>query len=514
MKMYKWISVAVLLMLTMQLFAKVYPDSVQQASKEQYRIRQGLNIDISGGGGVGRYAFKQFNAQSDHVSNAIALPTWNAALGINYYFLDWLGVGTGVQYSTYANTSNINKPWTEHVDDDGYGDPYDLTATPKGIVEKQSLSMVEVPLALRFRVIEANVGLHAAAGLKFGVPIKDSYSMSATGATIHNTVDYKTLSWTIDENIPGVIEDAAITPIEGKDVGLKRLNYGAYAELGMLFRLHQRLDLMLALAATYYVNDVRDGKSTTPLGFSESVKASSYHLPYADAAYAGVLRTNEVESLHPWNVVLKLGLSINTGRTTAQHAYDNPAWGEREAQREAKRQARKPKCPLQEQAEPVEEPAPVVEPEPEPAPEPEPEPEPAPEPDPVVQPEPVVEEPVMLAQATNVPEGLNKNRRVEIVPVDANLFPTQVIWFNLNEVNPKIEPADMLEQVAKILARHPEQKVQVNGHACVIGKPAYNQKLALRRANVVAQQLRDLGVRDEQIIVQSFGSDVPFGAKR
>ena len=115
MKTYKIISLIVLLILTTQLSAKVYPDSIQEVSKSQYRIRQGFNIDISGGVGFGRYGYKQiFAAHSlaqPHVTNTLTFPTFNGSLGVNYYFLDWLGVGTGAQFSTYANTAKVNKPW-------------------------------------------------------------------------------------------------------------------------------------------------------------------------------------------------------------------------------------------------------------------------------------------------------------------------------------------------------------------------------------------------------------------
>ena len=513
MKAYKLISLSVLLLLATQLSAKVYPDSVQQATKAQYRIHQGLNIDISGGGGFGRYAFRQFNAQSEHVTNSLTLPVWNGALGINYYFLDWLGAGTGVQFSTYANTAAVNKPWKENVADDGYGDAYVFTATPQGsIVEKEGMYMIEVPVTLRFRAIRRDVGFHGAAGLKLGLPIKDFYTMTPTSATIHNEVNYESLGLIIDDQVPGVMEDAVITSgASGENIGLKRVNYGAYGEIGMLFRLHQRLDLMLALAATYYLNDVRAAKSTTPLGFSESAKASTFHLPYADATFDGILRTNEVESLHPWNVVLKLGLSINTGRSTAQHAFDNPQWGEKEAVREAKRAARAKQYPqdvaVVSEPEPVVEPEPMPEPEPvvEPAPEPIVEPEPAPQP--VVEPEPTPEpEPKPMPKQ----HDLSKDRRVEIIPVGGNVLQPQVIWFKLNDSNPILEPKDVLERIAKVLVEHPEQKVEVNGHTCTVGKAAYNKVLAQRRANAIAQRLRQLGVRSEQMTVQSFGADQPY----
>ena len=77
MKAYKLIPVMAFLALGIQLQAKTYPDSVQSASAAELRIREGLNFDLSGGVGFGRFAYKQFSAQSEHVSNALSFPTWN-----------------------------------------------------------------------------------------------------------------------------------------------------------------------------------------------------------------------------------------------------------------------------------------------------------------------------------------------------------------------------------------------------------------------------------------------------
>ena len=50
----------------------------------------------------------------------------------------------------------------------------------------------------------------------------------------------------------------------------------------------------------------------------------------------------------------------------------------------------------------------------------------------------------------------------------------------------------------------------MNGHACKLGKPEYNKRLALRRAKAVAKELEELGVRDDQMIIASLGDDVPY----
>ena len=85
-----------------------------------------------------------------------------------------------------------------------------------------------------------------------------------------------------------------------------------------------------------------------------------------------------------------------------------------------------------------------------------------------------------------------------------------VIWFDLNSAEPKLEPADILVRIAEVLKRHPNQKIHVNGHACKLGKPDYNQRLAMRRAKAVVEQLKALGVREDQLMTASLGADMPY----
>ena len=85
-----------------------------------------------------------------------------------------------------------------------------------------------------------------------------------------------------------------------------------------------------------------------------------------------------------------------------------------------------------------------------------------------------------------------------------------VIFFDLDKAVPILEPEDILIRIAEILKCHPDQKIHVNGHACKLGKPEYNKRLALRRAKAVADQLKALGVREDQMIVAGLGQDIPY----
>ena len=88
---------------------------------------------------------------------------------------------------------------------------------------------------------------------------------------------------------------------------------------------------------------------------------------------------------------------------------------------------------------------------------------------------------------------------------------TSVIWFNVNDYkHPRLEPADILEQVADILKSNPSQRVYVNGHASEEGNNRTNQILSNRRAETIANMLKALGVPAEQLIVHGYSADVQY----
>jgi len=523
--MKKCISIIAILLVSITSFAVDYPDSVLTASKDEYRIEKGLNFDITFGAGAGRYEFSQawVKFSSPHSTNVLSLPTWTGGVGINGYFVPWMGIGAGIQFSTYSNKTKIGNPWTV-TGKDRYGDDYTLISTSSDLVEQQGIYMLEVPVTLRFRAIKRNVGFHAALGAKVGLPIYDNYRMSK--GSLHNEVSYEHWAWPYS-NVPGVIEDGAINPVsQNFSIGntrLNLLNYAAYAEIGMLFRLQQRLDLLVALSGTYYFSDVLAQKSTTPLGFNDAWVKGEYDSPFT-SEYKGVLVTNEVQELHPWSVALKIGLSINAGKTQAQRAYLKKKREEERAAREAARLAKQQRDTV------------VVEKEVKPTPE---------ElqrqrqeqarkqimaiakesgldlQDMFCPPLPVLTEVhdtlyLTLHDTIRVVDTVVVEQQVER-PVETAVtraldaaLQTAIIWFRLDDATPILQPDDILEQIAAILKQHPEQKIQVNGHACELGRSAYNQRLALKRAKAVANQLRKLGVKDEQMIVRSLGEKEPF----
>ena len=501
-----------------------YPDSVQQASDAELRIKQGFNMEIYGGIGMGRYeftgAFSGF--KPTHVENTLGMPTWQAGIDFNWYFVPWMGIGTGLSLTSYTNTSLINSPW-QLTGIDYQGQQYDLTSMPVNLAERQRTYMFEVPFALKFRYIPRRVGLLATAGVRVGLPFGQRYKLLSNGY-FDNSVYYEHWDLTMGD-IPNVLENWQVQAKDGQSAGLQVPNIAGMLEFGALFNVNRNFEISLSLFADYYFNNIMYKQSTSPLGFSDAVLYGEYPDPFAyngkSVFYDGVLETNEVQELHPWTLGLKLGLHINAGMTDAQRQYKREQRiarrAEREAQREAEREARREAMrAAQEAASTVWIPTYTVDtfvPT---------------TPDTVVEyvyVEPTPKELAMqqiqqIAEEYGIPlctdsvvhdtiyitvkDTVSAAQQLDDVLHDA------VIYFNLDDTVPILEPSDVLIRIADVLKSHPNQRIHINGHACKLGKPAYNKRLALRRAKAVALQLEQLGVKREQMEIKSLGSEEPY----
>lgn len=502
MAMKKLFVTASVLLVAVSLSAKQYPDSVRQASAEEPNIATGFNFEFAGGVGISSYTFKQLGAsfKSPYTTNKINFPAGNAAIGISYYFVPWMGIGTGAQFSTYTNRSVVSKPFVQTTHDKYGGDPglYTITSTPNKLYESQELYMVEIPLALKFRYRPNALGLTASAGVKFGIPVYNRYKL-ASGGEFLNQVRYPYFDLTM-QDVPGVVENVNIPGESGslESWKLRTLNYAAYAEIGMLIRVHQRVELAITAFGNYYVNDILDSHSSTALGFANGTTAGEYPMPYT-TPYNGVLRTNEVQSLHPWSVGLKFGIQINAGRTKAERDYDKEQRRLRKLREEEV---------IEEEPAPVEETAvvdtmPWVDPR-----------------------EDAIRRIRQIAWENNIdicetfcaihdtvyiqPEPTPVIKEDTVAKQLDDMLSKAVIFFDLDKAIPILEPEDILIRIAEVLRRHPEQKIHVNGHACKLGKADYNKRLAMRRAKAVAEQLKALGVAENQMIIASLGDDIPF----
>jgi len=74
------------------------------------------------------------------------------------------------------------------------------------------------------------------------------------------------------------------------------------------------------------------------------------------------------------------------------------------------------------------------------------------------------------------------------------------------------QSTEIVERIGKALLGVGIERVRVDGHTDASGKETYNQQLSLRRAKSVANVLRTVGMKDENIQLQGLGSKEPVAS--
>ncbi len=91
------------------------------------------------------------------------------------------------------------------------------------------------------------------------------------------------------------------------------------------------------------------------------------------------------------------------------------------------------------------------------------------------------------------------------VPVATSEFSPEPIYFAYGSAELTPEGERVIQQVAEFLRRHPESVVEISGYADIAGSFEFNQRLALRRAQAVAERLQALGIEPWRLILRPYG---------
>jgi len=83
------------------------------------------------------------------------------------------------------------------------------------------------------------------------------------------------------------------------------------------------------------------------------------------------------------------------------------------------------------------------------------------------------------------------------------------VYFDFDSYNVGDQYRDLVENHARYLASHPQQRVKVEGNTDERGGAEYNLALGQRRADAVRRMMTLLGVNDGQIETISFGKEKP-----
>jgi len=422
-------------------------DTVSSTKKEpRHPLRKGFYFQFGAGGGVSDLLYTvQGGAQT------FLLPSATANIGFSYFFLPWMGIGTGAYASNYGSVATLNGEYVWNGVTDSEGETYNHHIKMNDWTERQITYMVEIPLAFQFQHnFNGRTGIYGAIGAKVGIPVYSDYrvtegSMTHTGyypqwdLTLHDTHDFYT------EQNQG----------QNGTFANPQYSYKAFLEFGALFQVGKRTDLFVGIYANYGFNNIE------PVAEADKVVLGFQNADHQFmTAYNGLIGTQNVSGFNALSGGVKLGLNVYMGRLTPK---------EKKAKKEKK---------LKEK---------IV----------------------YVYDTLIVKDTLVLRDTITITQGKKDSITRASVVLEKELS-TSVIYFDFDKYEPKLQPADILDKVAAVLVAQPDMGVSVNGHACKTGTDEYNQRLAMERAEAVANILKAKGVKESQLKVVSFGANRPF----
>jgi len=99
-----------------------------------------------------------------------------------------------------------------------------------------------------------------------------------------------------------------------------------------------------------------------------------------------------------------------------------------------------------------------------------------------------------------------------LMKLKASMPKNLLIYFEFNDSKFKPDPQfdNGISEFKAWLDKYPKSMLQVTGHTDLVGTAGYNDKLALKRAEVVGKYLEGKGVGSSRMITESKGSAEPI----
>jgi OmpA-OmpF porin, OOP family len=362
----------------------------------------------------------------------------------NYFWGANWGLGAGVGLNTYKSTATINyRSSTPSVDTEG--DNYDYRAYYSNWQECQNLLMLDFPLALNYRhQFGSKLGMLVSGGTKISFPVKSFYE--TVGGEVTTAGYYP--QWDVELN--GMPQHGFDTYNEFPDSEMdSKVNFSAYADLGALYKLSEKVDFYIGAYANYGLTDVSNAGNRDVYSVNDGI-------------YNGVLASNQVSRAHLLSVGVKVGINLHL--------------------------LSKNKAP---KVRPVEEIyiRPYVEQSPSKG---------------------EIVKDTIAEETTEAITILAEEDEIEWHVIATQKASQIELHFDKDSDTPDNNQDSLIIELSEILKNNPDLNLLIIGHTCTLGSKEINQELGLKRANRVKDLFVEKGIPDVRITTESRGYSEPL----
>jgi hypothetical protein len=170
----------------------------------------------------------------------------SGSLDAGIYFARFIGISTGIGYSSYKAKLSLGSYQSAFNDTDTDSESYEMRVTGSGISEEQSLGFISIPLNLMLRLpISEKMGLFLHPGASFNIPVGKSFKSSGTFTYKGYYSAYNVLL----ENLPDYGFPTNKSSNSEGDMEVKSLSINAIVSGGIDFFVSE--NIQIAVAANY-----------------------------------------------------------------------------------------------------------------------------------------------------------------------------------------------------------------------------------------------------------------------
>lgn len=427
----------------------IVPPKQKTDTSQVHRYEHNIQLLLGGGYSTMGYTLGNDGQQTGSIGAT-------AQLRYLYYFTPNWGIGLGVGFANYGSTGILNTTtvFQPHVNDSDvplsgtHGEDYEHHVKTHDWKETQTAYMLDIPVLVQCtypipQVLLPNGPLKIYADLGVDLGLSLAASRQLKSGSIEHVGWYA--PWKLE-----------LSQIDGHDFYTEQATDFEMSKQPMNLRMPAvglMADLGVALPLTSNI-DLLLGIYATytandvcvdkqDIGWKQT-NATGYQAHDFMNEYQGIIGTQYASTIHPWQAGLRVGINFNT------------------------RTHKKTK---------------------------------------IFVPEEKFERINVCDTTTTLQERVTTTYKVIEVQQMKRALEKSVIWFDLNSTEPKLEPADILIQVAEVLKENPEQRILVTGHASKEGNKEKNQQLSEDRAKAIVDMLIELGVQPEQMDSRGEGVD-------
>ena len=185
-----------------------------------------------------------------------------------YAFSDYFGISSGIRYLSFNNQVTLNSYQNKFNTTDSENEAYERQVSGTGIIEKQTIGLLGVPVCLNFRIpVGRRAGFSLKTGIDLVVPVEKKYHSSGTLTYKGYYSKYNVLL----ENLPAYgFPTNALQSADGA-LDLKPLWLDASASIGVDFFIRKNLQAAIAVNFTQSLSDVQSYSSPDKFQLSTDI---------------------------------------------------------------------------------------------------------------------------------------------------------------------------------------------------------------------------------------------------